>query len=308
MNKVIYLHIGMPKTGTSAIQVFLAQNIEGLLARGISYPALESLKIAKKGRVTSGNMGILSRALLPSFHADFPKDVDSDALLAQLQNKIQTSHSKKIILSSEFLTVVPEKGLIALYNTLKAYDMKIIIYLRAQEQFIQSVYAQRVKRHGEVESIEAFTQERLHEKSILNYYQLLNKFSNIFGKHNLIIKIYEKEQLQNNNLLDDFLDVIGLQPNHGFVTTKKWVNKTPKKTAINLSRVLNNFTSFPLVSRLISLTMKTSHRPFFSEKMMINSKLQNEIISTFSDSNSQLAKVYLNRDNGVLFIQQKLKN
>ncbi|MCK5917021.1 MAG: hypothetical protein KAG34_01255 [Cocleimonas sp.] len=310
MNKIIYLHIGMPKTGTSSIQVFLAKNIDALLANDTSYPELESLKIAKKGRVTSGNMGIISRALLPAFHSDFPESVDRIELLAKLENTIQTSKAKKIILSSEFLAVVPKEGLIQLYNILKKskHQIKIIIYLRAQERFIQSVYAQRVKRHGEVEPIEKFIQQRLKENSILNYYNLLNKFSKVFGKNNLIIRVYEKEQLINSNLLDDFLDSIGLKAENIFSTNKKWVNKALGKKTIFLSRIINRYMPFPIALRLINLIERINIDQLSLESDIISCKLKNEIITTFSDSNIKLAEVYLNRSNGLLFINQKLKN
>lgn len=38
MRKTLYLHIGTPKTGSSAIQTFLEQNRETLRSKGIDYP------------------------------------------------------------------------------------------------------------------------------------------------------------------------------------------------------------------------------------------------------------------------------
>lgn len=38
--KTLYLHIGMPKTGTSSIQKFLLQNPEALARQGYCFPKL----------------------------------------------------------------------------------------------------------------------------------------------------------------------------------------------------------------------------------------------------------------------------
>ena len=38
--KILYLHIGMPKTGTSSLQVFLMQNEEALAQYGVAYPMM----------------------------------------------------------------------------------------------------------------------------------------------------------------------------------------------------------------------------------------------------------------------------
>ena len=307
MKKTIYIHIGMPKTGTSSIQVFLAKNIAGLEENDVSYPELENLHAAKKGRVTSGNMGYISRSLLPAFHADYPKGSNYKKALKELAETIRISGNSKIILSSEFLSVVPEKGLNDLFNALSKYEIRIIVYLRAQEKFIQSIYAQRVKRHKETESAEAFVEKRLTQNSVLNYYDMLARFSNIFGKSNIIVRIYEKEQLTNNNLLEDFLDAIQIVDKSAFLTRQKWTNKTPGRATIYLSRFANNNLPIYFSSRMINLITKVNIDRFMGEKNIIDKNLQRKIIGNFKDSNSKLAQEYLNRKDGLLFIHQALE-
>ena len=36
--KTLYLHIGLPKTGTTSIQNYLFENREALMQRGVCYP------------------------------------------------------------------------------------------------------------------------------------------------------------------------------------------------------------------------------------------------------------------------------
>lgn len=307
MKKTVYIHIGMPKTGTSSIQVFLAKNVDGLKANDVCYPELENLRAAKEGRVTSGNMGYISRSLLPTFHADFPESSNSQELLSQLAESVNSSENSKVILSSEFLSVVPEKGLSELYKALSEHKVRIIVYFRAQEKFIQSVYAQRVKRHEETESPDAFVEKRLKKDSILNYYKMLEQLSKVFGKSNIIVRVYEKEQLVNNNLLEDFLDAIGIKRNRLFNTEQKWANKTPGKNTIYLSRFINNKLPAYMSSRIIKHITAINIDRFMGRKNIINHDLQQRIIDSFKDSNKSLAQEYLGRKKGVLFIRHKQK-
>jgi len=52
------LHIGHGKTGTSALQSFLALNENLLLEYGICYPKNYTFDAAKKGYISSGNLEI----------------------------------------------------------------------------------------------------------------------------------------------------------------------------------------------------------------------------------------------------------
>ena len=68
----LVLHIGVTKTGSSAIQAGLVQNRERLAERGIGYPASRSDRRALRWDTTSGN-----GMLLVPFLA--PRERDSDA-------------------------------------------------------------------------------------------------------------------------------------------------------------------------------------------------------------------------------------
>ena len=53
--KILFLHIGHPKTGTSALQVFLAQNREILLQHNLDYPPIGKYEEAFEGGIAAGN-------------------------------------------------------------------------------------------------------------------------------------------------------------------------------------------------------------------------------------------------------------
>lgn len=308
MKKKIYLHIGQPKTGTSSIQVFLAKNAEKLKQHGYLYPELESLEDARKGEITSGNMGYISRTLLPELHGEFPPGSDYKVELKKLISSIEKVECDNVILSSEFLCVLPATSLFNLANALKDYEVKIVIYLRAQEQFIQSVYAQRVKVHQEARSPLEFIEYLIKHDPHIDYYTLIGRFGDIFGKDSLIIRIYEREQLINHDLVEDFLDAIGVSDRSDFVFDKRGVNKTHNKYVILLQRLVNDHLSPSMAVKLSNFITKIDINSYFDDKhQMINKKLKKKIIEKYRKSNRKLAKEYLGRENGILFLNQPRK-
>src|SRR5574337_886262 len=64
--KEIILHLGMPKTGTSALQVFFARNHAALQECSIDYLQIGEFGLGLKGSISSGNGSHLARTLLPA--------------------------------------------------------------------------------------------------------------------------------------------------------------------------------------------------------------------------------------------------
>ena len=102
--KEVWIHSGLPKNGSSAIQVFLAQNIANLEQEGIDYLEILDISDAKRGHISSGNAALLSRSMLNKEHEAFYDD--NDNLYNQFLLQISSSKYEKILLSSEFFSVV----------------------------------------------------------------------------------------------------------------------------------------------------------------------------------------------------------
>lgn len=59
MKKHIFIHIGMHKTASSALQGFLTHNAEALNNLGVSYPFPEARSVVKSGACTGNLMHVV---------------------------------------------------------------------------------------------------------------------------------------------------------------------------------------------------------------------------------------------------------
>ena len=118
-NRILHLHIGCGKTGSSALQLWLAQNAQSLSRAGILYP-LFNIKAKKLGNysITSGNGVTAVNAL---------QGEDCESFFESLLKK-----NDQILLSSETFQTATVNQLRKLKDICDANDVhvNIIVYLR----------------------------------------------------------------------------------------------------------------------------------------------------------------------------------
>ncbi len=189
MKKTAYIHIGLHKTGTSAIQSTLHRFfIEGKLD-----------KFETQYHHAS------------EFITDFRCMRDKKYVIEQLHKDIQKYSKigeKNIILSSEDIVSVADYNfwgfnydlLPLLAEAFKDYNTKVIVYIRRQDLCIESLVNQRVKSSGDIS----------YKNAQFHYNELIYRCLEIF-KGGVIVRKYERENLYKNDAVTDFLYSIGLE-------------------------------------------------------------------------------------------------
>ncbi len=108
MTRELIVHIGLPKTGSSAIQTVLAKNRPELLARGLDYLPISEYWTALSGRTSSGNGLLIARSML------LPRDMAyidrCDARVQSSIRAVEDSEAPRVLLSSEFFSFATEAG------------------------------------------------------------------------------------------------------------------------------------------------------------------------------------------------------
>ena len=146
--KVIF-HIGMPKTGSSAIQHVLAANVDALSELGVHIPYPETL--ARSGKATAGNAERLWNLIGES---DSESET-TDAVRTWLAESI--APEGLTLLSSEFLSILSEKETEILAAVTQEFaDAAIVLVLRDIYDHAFSVWTYKSKEGRETESFTEF--------------------------------------------------------------------------------------------------------------------------------------------------------
>jgi hypothetical protein len=173
--KRLYLHIGLGKTGSSALQSWLSLNTQKLAKQGKDYADL--VPVAKLGKPTSGN----GQALISAIHANHYEEVER--LLSKVYFFSRKNHAA--IVSSELLKDVGQPDLQKIKDICCRHDIEItvIAFIRSVYERAYSAYAQEVKVAGKTADIRKIFIFEHWSDTMKN----LRKYKDLFGDDMILL-------------------------------------------------------------------------------------------------------------------------
>ncbi|MBB3088157.1 hypothetical protein [Nocardioides albus] len=226
--KSIVVHAGLPKTGTSAVQVFLNTNAERLAKAGIHYPA----HTVDTNGISAGNAGSLMERSGHLF-------VASAREVARTLEEFEASGCDTLLLSSE--AFLPELRGIA---ELLPPQARFVLYVRDPLAFLESDYNQRVKRIGH---LQPFAAEPDAYGGWLGHEHLYRALDSEEVRSRLVLRPYLPELFVGDNLLTDLLDTAGIDTVDLGDLSLQQVNLSYSLHALEIKRALN---ALPLGAQL----------------------------------------------------------
>lgn len=293
----LYLHIGTHKTGSTTIQNILEKENKKLIDEGIYYLGrFRGLSKPMKSMTKYDKNHVLkfrneARQLIKDGEKHKPHTFVAS-------NEKWSGHDMMAYGNAS----VNAKMLYDIFEPFK-FEIKIVVYLRRQDKFFESAYAQKIKQGA------AFTFSDYLEK--INYKNLhwdsfLSSYANIFGKDNIIIKRFDKEYLPTpNSLIQRFGKVISSDYLTGYVSNDV-KNRGYSKDVVEFARISNKYMTKNerrnLKHLLIDANFPKKNCSYFtlSEKK--------DLLSHFEESNRNTAITYLQDDATILFSRNDLMN
>lgn len=295
--KHLYLHIGTHKTGSTSIQHWLNDNRGILEARDYYYPIEGAYFLPGEASASLLAHAILERR--PGYIGNMI--IDRNACVSDIRRDIRNTSCTNVIVSSEHFShatkIEKVKKIFDLFSDLFE-TMTVIVYLRRQDHRIESGWSQLVKTGGITASFDEFLSNDLSAPK-RNYLDLIASWAEVFGKDNLIIKPFEKDQFFNNNLLHDFLETLGLKTELANYSVK---NESPPIELVETLRLFGHSIHTraersALFRILISIPVKLDNTKY----TLLTPEKRKAILDQYKESNQFVAEKYLGRSDGKLF-------
>jgi capsular polysaccharide export protein len=204
----IVLHAGMTKTGSSSLQVFFEQNRFELLRRHYVYYPFTGLEHGAGAREhrTSGHAGLVQNLLAGKSVALRKLALE----IAALPSKVRT-----VVLSAE--NIVSERfwdhgdAPRWLAKALRGIDLKVVVYFRRQEDWLESSYVESVTSPGlrfEGTPMDFAVAQR--RAGLLDFTSVDTAWRQSFPEAQLIYRSYEQVR-EKGDVIDDFLPLVGIE-------------------------------------------------------------------------------------------------
>lgn len=296
----LILHIGMGKTGTTSVQVFLKRNAALLQSAGFvtfgpgEVPSCPQVELTDSAR--------LLRAL------------------GEIRARARRAHS--VVWSLEGLGTThfaaDPARLEAIRTRLPASKVTVVVYLRRQDAFAASAYLQWNVVHKSYRGPVQTFDERFPavygeapgskiEETNLNYHAVIRPWADTFGIANLRVRPLETAQLAEGDLLQDFVATAGLPRLAYEFGAARW-NATFNHELSDLLGMYASAHEGPVApANMVRFFRSFGYdrffeQPFFS-RFALPPRRRLEILEACAETNARVAREFLGREDGVLFAE-----
>lgn len=296
MMKSAILHVGLQKTGTSSIQVMLAGSEKYLRSQGYIYPHLPACE-AENNKVW---VSPFRHNILASTYADYVSAFQS---LSTEQESIfwrnAAEGNESIILSAEDFS--RQSNFSKLSERLRNYETEIVLYVRRQDVFIESLYNQRNKILLQRGDPSFLTESLLTEQDVfeflksqnyvrvLNFARTLENLENYIKPTSVHVRTFDRNVLTGGDVCQDFAEILSLDYQKMFkpekeanssignetlrMLKKTFANKGPEAARIEMENVNNNWNSNTDLSGSYRIFSDKTRREIRSQYSRINEAL-----------------------------------
>ncbi len=276
MKKIVF-HIGANKTGTTAIQNFLSKNDDLLLRE-------HSLLYPKNGRVWGAHFPVaweLGLGTAPISLSERYKTIWND-----LKNEIYNSDAETIVISSEnFILLKDEKKLDKIINTFPDFTFEIILFVRRQDLWLESLYLQRIKMGVFNKNFDEFLDKPEQE---LDFNKILKVWSTLTNIDSIKVVNFD-EARASGGAVRCFNRVLGLDISF----EEEYLNDSIDKHFAEFMRSRKDIFSDPKRrNKLLGIYKDIKNNYDDHSKVLLNKEKRLKIINSYRDANISLYNNY----------------
>jgi transcriptional regulator with XRE-family HTH domain len=282
--KKLILHIGVHRTGSTAIQRALHANRDALQAQGFHY-ALDS-----------------ENHTWMAFLIDQGPSSAADIVDRLVEDSLGTS-ANTIIVSGEDLSRVRHVSRLA--GLKSVFDIQVVCYLRRQDEWLESWYNQHVKWPWDPVLSTLTPQQFLDRRRRfhwLHYGEMLRRWRKLVGLRQITVVPFERGQIT-GSVVEDFCSRCGVDPAK-LDLSGRVENASVSAQTLTLLRQLNLYgKQGQQRSKLVSAVSQAFAAAGLAGTRHVFSPMQRrQIALEYAAGNAAVAREYLARDDGRLFV------
>ena len=298
--KTLYIHIGTPKTGTTSIQNFCGLNREKLKEQGVLYPIMnyhyERKSVNRNGHFLIGTI---------KENGTRNKEKEKQVFNSEMQYIVDCFKDYDTILISDesiwWATSTRRKGLwkdLKKHSEQHNYQIKVIVYLRRQDQFMMSRYNQKLKTDfiASTQSFdEYFADMNGRFKCVMDYRERIDNIAKSISKENVIVKRFDRNYFYNGDLNQDFLHILGVKVDDSFQQLKETANTGISVQSGEIKRVLNRLKPITMAenNKLLKILNECEEVLPESNTFLMSTDEVKNFMEQFVDSNESIVDEYI---------------
>ncbi len=219
--------IGHHKTGSTALQSYLANNFANLLRDGILYPSVESQGSAAnliailRGQEGTEAQGLnvrephnalafrlMSEALehpVPKWHPNLPAGF---YMLQMIEDQMNAMEPRHTIICSEVMSRFAEKGTRKIMPRMQArfghHECSIVLNLRRIDEYLASWHLQRLKFGAKVKPLRFGAHETYYQTIDFRYDHVVLRWSKALPEARMVVRNYNDVMAAGGSVADFF--------------------------------------------------------------------------------------------------------
>ena len=308
MNR-LFLHIGTHKTGTTTVQRFFDANRESVQAQGYVYPqnsigglrdhyAHHRIAHAIAGRPDVGTPDDAQR-FFDALRSELAPGQSAVVSAEALYRHVATDPSGLSISTfdaGDGSTGDPLSFIRRVKDCIGDFDVTIMVMLRRQDLFLESLYAEQVMSSSYSANIGSFLEKR---GWLADYEQRLGMWAEVFGENRISVRLFEPEAF-GMPVEQFFLTWLGGTWNDQLTRTPLY-NATIPRSLVEFKRTLNNrqprkvSTIYRRWLEQIAEQAKDGSLPDIGSYFLTYAE-RNALLEHHAETNRNLARRYFDRD------------
>ncbi len=335
----LILHIGQHKTGSKALQSFLAHHASALKGREILYPSKEPAPLGvwayaisqyrlfallrKEAMEACGELQAASRfwqeqkvyaepfdslcSLLEALLKEAFRD-KAETLLLSAEDLFDMHSAHELDFSMDRIGAATDR--LARILTELECDTTVVVYLRRQDHLLGAHYVQYIK--GSNQNDLDFATFAKAFKPRLRLCEILTHWASAFGVTRIKVRRYESSALPLGIVPDFFQHVLGFPVPEGWAPPPRHpesLNWTPAREFVEFIRILNRrqASGLPVFRREdvleAALPDETFHQRTAGISAWLSPKARRSMLETHAAANAEIARRFLPESAKGLFLE-----